>query len=129
MCILYSLNRWEHLALLTRLRNDSDFLVANRYLPSALAYGMAGGLDEKFLSALDQGLPVPDDVIVLDVPVSSSFERKAKERDAYESNSTYLRQVRQVYLKLAKRHHWKVVDGRNSVEAVRLSVLQRLRLD
>src|SRR5713101_3420877 len=84
--MLYSLNRWENRDMIARALGSSDFLLANRYSASNLAYGLAKGLDLEWLMGLDRGLPTPERVIVLDVPVSSSFVRKGQRRDLHEND-------------------------------------------
>ncbi len=42
--MLYSLNRWENQELITNLTEKSDFVIADRYYPSNLAYGVSRGL-------------------------------------------------------------------------------------
>lgn len=128
VCILYSLNRWEHLDLLAKQMAESHFLAANRYTPSGLAYGMAGGLKVRWLKSLDEGLPQPNKVIVLDVPIDASFARKRRGRDVHEASATYLHKVRESYLKLASRHHWCVVDGTDSMREVQERIRKCLRL-
>lgn len=116
--MLYSLNRWENKETIVRKLEESDFLVADRYTGSNLAYGLARGLNLEWLVGLDKGLPVPDAVIVLDVPVPASFHRKATNRDVHESNRALLLRVRRSYLRLAKRFHWQVVKGTGPAENV-----------
>jgi len=116
--MLYSLNRWENLGQITENLERSRFLVADRYSASNLAYGVARGLDLEWLVGLDKGLPLPDTVIVLDVPVPSSFNRKTLNRDVHESDRNLLLRVRRTYLTLAKRFRWKVVDGTGPIENV-----------
>ena len=82
--MLYSLNRWENRELINKLVHSSDYLIADRYTPSNLAYGLSRGLSLGWLQGLDKGLPTADLVIVLDVPIVSSFERKSKNRDVHE---------------------------------------------
>ncbi len=127
-CMLYSLNRWEQLDRLRQLMAESDFVVANRYTPSGLAYGIAGGAQMSWLRALDEGLPRPKVVILLDVPVDTSFVRKKVARDIHESNAEYLRKVRRAYLKLARSHGWHVVDGTGSKAEVLERVRKHIRL-
>ncbi len=120
--MLYSLNRWENRdAIVQRLR-DSDFLVTDRYSPSNLAYGLARGLDLGWLAALDRGLPRPDVVVVLDVPVGASFSRKTDRRDLHESDRAFLVRVRRAYLRLARKYDWRVVDGAGPASKVHKEV-------
>jgi dTMP kinase len=127
LCMLYSLNRWEHFHDLTELIEDNDFVVANRYTPSALAYGVAGGLDLNWLRNLDNGLPEPHDVIVIDVPVAASLARKTTRRDVYESDTRYLVVVRRTYRRLSSKLGWQVINGTGTVEEVHKRIVAVLR--
>ncbi len=109
--MLYSLNRWENKHVITQRLEQADFLVADRYYRSNLAYGLARGLSLNWLTTLDQGLPKPDIVVVLDVPVPTSFSRKAQSRDLHESDRALLLRVRRAYLGLARKYHWRVVNA------------------
>ncbi len=116
--MLYSLNRWENRDRIIRALDSADFLLADRYSASNLAYGLAKGLDLGWLISLDRGLPMPERVIVLDIPVGSSFVRKSHLRDLHESDRALLLKVRRNYLRLANRFHWQVVDGTRSATVV-----------
>lgn len=120
--MLYSLNRWENQARILSLIQRADFVVADRYTPSNLAYGVSRGLNLEWLQTLDKGLPVADLVIVLDVPVPSSFARKQKNRDVHESNRKLLVKVRHAYKTLSDRLGWKIVDATVPVEEVEPAV-------
>ena len=116
--MLYSLNRWESLGLIKRMIARSDFVLADRYSPSNLAYGVSRGLSFQWLRVLDAGLPVPNLVIVLDVPVKSSFARKSKNRDVHEKDNRFLARVKRNYRILARKLDWQVVDGTRPITEV-----------
>ncbi len=125
--MLYSLNRWENISLIKKQLEQSDFLLADRYIPSNLAYGVSKGLDQQWLKNLDRGLPQPNLVIVLDVPVPASFKRKSEGRDTHESSKQYMTKVRQNYRSLARRYGWKLLDGTNPPERVHHEILELVR--
>lgn len=125
--MLYSLNRWENGDAIRRKLQVSDFLVADRYTASNLAYGVARGLDLEWLRGLDKGLPEPDMVIVLDVPVPASFKRKKADRDLHESNRLLLSRVRRAYLSLARRFHWHIIKGAGDPETVHAEIWKTLK--
>lgn len=125
--MLYSLNRWENIDVIIGKLRESDFLISDRYTASNLAYGVARGLNLEWLVGLDRGLPDPDTVIVLDVPVPSSFNRKALNRDVHESDRNLLLRVRRTYLKLAKRFRWPVIDGTGTTENVHERVWRTIK--
>ncbi len=109
--MLYSLNRWENKKRILKMLKGLDVLVTDRYTPSNLAYGTAHGLNLSWLAELDKGLPEPDIVVVIDVPVPSSFTRKKGDRDVHESDRAFLLRVKRVYLRLARKYRWKIVKG------------------
>jgi len=125
--MLYSLNRWENQELITKLIERADFVIADRYYPSNLAYGVARGLNLAWLQELDRGLPTANLVIVLDVPVPASFARKSRGRDVHERNRQLLFRVRQTYRTVAEMLNWKTVDATYSVEEVREAVWSIVR--
>ncbi|HKI76905.1 MAG TPA: dTMP kinase [Candidatus Bathyarchaeia archaeon] len=125
--MLYSLNRWENQELITNLTEKSDFVIADRYYPSNLAYGVSRGLSLGWLQGLDRGLPTASLVIVLDVPVLSSFGRKSSGRDVHERDKKLLLRVGLTYRTLAKKLDWKMVDANRPVEEVHEAVWSIVR--
>ena len=120
--MLYSLNRWENQEQIVKLTQNSDFVIADRYYPSNLAYGVSRGLSLEWLQGLDRGLPTASLVIVLDVPVHSSFTRKSRGRDAHERDKRLLTKVRRTYGGLAEKFGWRIVDATRPVEEVHEAV-------
>jgi dTMP kinase len=120
--LLYAANKWEVASSMQRGLERGEILVVNRYSPSNIAYGMAHGLGRRWLISLEEGLPKPDVVVVLDIPPGASLGRKKKGRDIHEGNLPYLRKVRAEYHLLAKRYGWKIVDGTADSGTVRESV-------
>ena len=120
--MLYSLNRWENQKLISSLVARSDFVIADRYTPSNLAYGVSRGLSLDWLRGLDKGLPTTSLVIVLDVPVHYSFDRKTRNRDVHERDEKFLSEVKRTYRVLARRLGWKIVDATRPVEEVHATI-------
>jgi len=76
---------------------------------------------------LDRGLPRASLVIVLDVPVLSSFGRKSSGRDVHERDKKLLLRVGLTYRRLAKKLDWKLVDANRPVEKVHEAVWSIVR--
>jgi dTMP kinase len=125
--VLYSFNRWENQELITKRAKKSDFLIADRYYPSNLAYGVARGLSLGWLEGLDRGLPPASLVIVLDVPVVASFNRKSIARDIHERDKRLLLKVRRTYRTLANRLGWKMIDATRPVDETHEAVWSIVR--
>jgi dTMP kinase len=124
--LLYAANKWEVAAELVRRIRRGEVVIVNRYTPSNIAYGLAHGLPGGWLISLEEGLPKPDKVVVLDVSPRTSLWRKRRGRDVHEGDLAYLNSVRREYLRLAKRYGWETVDGRGDPETVRRMVWAKL---
>jgi dTMP kinase len=116
--MLLSANRWEFEETISNELTNNDFLICNRYFLSNLAYGLAHDLDKKWLENLDYGLPKPDIIILIDIPISESGVRKTKSRDKYEKNKKFLRDVRNEYKLLANTKKWFIVNGKKDKVSV-----------
>lgn len=122
--LLYAGNRWERKSRIVGWLKKGRIVIADRYIPSGLAYGMANGLDLDWMIELEKGLPEPDLVIVINVSLETAFSRKAK-RDFYEKDVKFLKKVRGSYLKLAKKFGWTVVDGEKRIEEVHKEIWRK----
>lgn len=108
--LLYVANRWEKHGVLKFWLRDEKLVIADRYTPSGIVYGLANGLNLEWMINLEEGLPTSDLVIVVDVSVATAFERE-EVRDVYEANRDFLEKVRSAYLDLAEKFGWVIVDG------------------
>jgi dTMP kinase len=120
--MLYAANKWEKAASMSREINRGRIMIINRYTPSNLAYGVAHGLPLRWLESLESALPKPDLVLILDVSPRTSFKRKRQLRDVHEDDLSYLNKVRIIYLRLAKKYRWTVVNGEREPRAVSLEL-------
>ena len=121
-CLLAA-NRWEKLKEMKDALSKNYVLIMNRYYQSNLVYGVANGLDLKWLSNLDAGLPKENLVIVLDVKPKDSFNRKKIQRDKFEKNTEFAQKITYTYRKLAKQFGWKIVNASQTKEQVHKNVM------
>ncbi|MGE5631003.1 MAG: dTMP kinase [Caulobacteraceae bacterium] len=121
--MLYVVNRYEMMDKINKMLEENDFVIADRYIPSGIAYGVVNGIDEKWASSLEKFLPQPDIVIVLDISSEVSRSRKSEEkRDVYEKSYGFLDKVRNTYLELAKEYGWIVVDASETIPEVHKNI-------
>ncbi len=100
-------------------------VVCDRYLQSAVAYGMADGLDETWLRRIQSSLPQPDLNIFIDVSEEEALRRRPDMRDRYERDREKQKRVREIYQQLWKTGgpgRWITVDGAGSVEEVHAAI-------
>jgi dTMP kinase len=114
--MLYAANRWEKKAELEDILSRTDAILVDRYTGSNLAYGVSNGLRLEWLLHLEEGLPVPDLVLVLDGSPAKLVPRRGDRKDSYERNIHLQEKARGTYLKLAARFGWTVVDADRGIE-------------
>ena len=122
-CLLAA-NRWEKVNEIKKAQEKNSVLIMNRYYQSNLVYGIVNGLNPSWLEKLDEGLPKPDLVIVLDVSQSISFNRKKSNRDEFEKNKQFSQKISKTYRSIAKKKHWKIVNASQPRQDVHLEIMK-----
>jgi len=121
--MLYAANRWEKKAELEVILSKTDATIVDRYSGSNFAYGVSNGLDLEWLLHLEEGLPEPDLVLLLDASPSKLVPRRGDRKDSYERNIALQEKARAVYLDLAGRFSWSVVDANGGIEQTSRAVI------
>jgi dTMP kinase len=121
--MLYAANRWEKKAELESTLSKVDAIIVDRYSGSNLAYGVSNGLDLAWLLHLEEGLPEPDLVLLLDASPGKLVPRRGDRKDTYERNISLQEKVRATYLDLAERFGWSIVDANGGIEETSRAVV------
>jgi dTMP kinase len=135
--LLYACDRFHARPDLERAIEQCDLVVCDRYVASNLAHQgsqLTGGERERFLAWLGEveygefRLPKPDLVVLLDAHPKLARELVAKkgarsytslEADILESDEAHGDASREIYLELARRDDWHVVDAAREDGSVR----------
>jgi dTMP kinase len=120
--LLYIANRYEYAPRIRAWLAEGQMVVADRYAASSLAYGEAQGLDVAWLADAQRLLPPPDLTLVLDIAPETSLGRKQASRDRFERDLALLSRVRDSYRRQAGTALWRLVDGAQPPDAVRIAV-------
>lgn len=124
-CLLAA-NRWEKLNEIITAQSKNSVVIMNRYYQSNLIYGLANGMKREWLTNLDAGLPKADLVVLLDVTQKESFSRKKTNRDKFEKNEEFLRNISKIYRTIAKNQHWKIIDASKPKQEVHAIILKAI---
>jgi dTMP kinase len=112
-------DRREHVERVIAPAIHSGLLVlCDRYIPSTMVYGEAGGVQQELLTEWNQGFPKPDLTIVTLPPFATSWERILERgvQDAFE-REPFQRKVHEGYERYCREHpEAKVVDTSRRVE-------------
>ena len=109
----YSSDRYYVMPLIEDILKTHN-LILDRYTPSNVCYGAFNGDTPERIKAIDQFLPKPDLVILIDVdPVLIDDRIKDDDKDKVEKNIEYLQKVRRNYLiqYYTNESTWRLVNG------------------
>jgi len=121
--MLYAANRWEKKAELEAILSKTDVTIVDRYSGSNLAYGVSNGLELEWLLHLEEGLPEPDLVLLLDASPTKLVPRRGDRKDSYERNISLQEKARDAYLRLAKRFGWSIIVADGGIEETSRGVI------
>jgi dTMP kinase len=107
--------------LIAAMVSRGETLVLDRYVYSGIAFTVAKGLDYDYCRSPDVGLPRPDCVIFLDVPVDTAGAREGFGAERYEQPELQDK-VRTVFARLRESEgrtlDWSVVDASQDIDVV-----------
>ena len=124
--LLYTANRWELASHIEELLNSGTSIVCDRYWFSGTAYSVAnGGLSIDWCRAPENGIPVPDLVLLIDIDPKILLERKGFGEERYEKLE-FQRKVNETFHTL-KDENWAVIDGSKPLDEVSRDIDEKIR--
>ena len=123
--LLYAANRYEIRDMINFHIKEGYVVIMNRYYQSNIVYGYVNGLDTEWLSTLDKNMPHSDLTIILDVPVQVMGKRSTSTgANRFEQTKEFIEKVREIFLALAEREKWKVIDADRSKEDIHQDIIK-----
>lgn len=114
--LMFSANRWELFPLMKEKLEAGTTIIVDRYAFSGVAFTSAKGLDFNWCKSCDSGLPTPDRVFYLDIPIDEASTRGDFGGERYEVSS--FQKTVQEKFKMLQDDSWHVIDARNTVDAI-----------
>lgn len=120
--MLYEADRQDYMGELEQL-SHLDFVVADRFTLSNLAFGNSKGIDPHWLVKLQSKVRKPDITIILDISPSTSVKRRSEGRDRHEQDTNLLQKTRDSYAALAyglkvEGHEVHFINGEQKPEEI-----------
>jgi dTMP kinase len=109
---LFSQNRWEFKDEICETLQSGKTLIVDRYAYSGVAYSLAKESKEltlEWCKSLDTGLPAPDLVIFLDIPIEEAKKRVGYGKERYEKEEFQTRVAAQY--KQLQENDWLNIDA------------------
>ena len=117
---LFVLDRKQHVKeRIQPALDDGTVVLMDRYYYSSMAYQVAGGIDVNVIRERHTFAPIPDIVLIFDLPVTVALERVRghSEADEFEKEG-HLEKVREAYLNLRSDPLVIIVDSARAPEEI-----------
>ena len=117
---LFVLDRKQHVKeRIQPALDDGTVVLMDRYYYSSMAYQVAGGIDVNVIRERHTFAPIPDIVLIFDLPVTVALERVRghSEADEFEKEG-HLEKVREAYLNLRSDPLVRIVDSAITPEEI-----------
>ncbi len=117
---LFVLDRTQHVEeKIQPALDDGTVVLMDRYYYSSMAYQVAGGIDVNVIRERHTFAPMPDIVLIFDLPVTVALERVRghSEADEFEKEG-HLEKVREAYLNLRSDPLVRIVDSARVPEEI-----------
>ena len=103
--------------------NSGKTVVMDRYYYSTMAYQSASGFSMEKIRADNSFAPIPDLVLILDIPAEDGVKRVLKDgnADRFEKED-FLNRVREQYLKLKDEPNVQLIDASLDVKEVHVNI-------
>ncbi|CAH2037896.1 unnamed protein product, partial [Iphiclides podalirius] len=121
--LLFSANRWEKAKSIIKLLEEGISVIVDRYCYSGVAFSAAKGLDLNWCKSPDAGLPMPDKVFFLTMPLDNILQRKGFGNERYEVLD-FQKKVSEMYQKL-QEDNWELLDASRTLETIQDELLEK----
>ncbi len=113
--LIYTANRVQFAEELEKMINENNYVVAEDYVGTGLAWGVAEGADLDYLEKVNGVLRKPDLEILID---GERFTEAVEKGHIHETNNELTENCRQAHLKLAEKYGWPVVNANQPIDSV-----------
>jgi len=123
--IIYALNRFQYQPEIEKQLAANEWIVAEDYTGTGLAWGWGAGAKLNFLEAINEGLLKPDLALWLD---GERFVSGIEQSHKHESNNELMKKVRECHQQLAERYGWPRFDANQSIDNLNDQLWQAIKV-
>ena len=117
----YTINRFQYEPLLEEKLSHGKIIIAEDYIGTGLAWGMAKGADLKWLEKVNSKLLKEDLGILFN---GERFIEGKELKHIHEQNDDLMSCSKKTHLQLAKKYHWPIINANQSIEKVHKNILE-----
>lgn len=115
---LFAADRYIRMRNISKEDMESKILFFDRYVPSALAYRMAEGVDKDWVTNLNSVFPKADIGFYIDITPEESIERNTDTKFNIKASAEHLAKVRESYISILKENNLIPINGMQPIENI-----------
>jgi len=119
--IFYSFNRFHYQPELIKKLEAGINIVAEDYVGTGIAWGVAKGADKDFLKRMNEELLAPDLAILMD---GERFTAGIEKYHGHENDDELVNKARAAHLELQAEYQWPMINANQEIDKVSADIWQ-----
>lgn len=115
---LFATDRYIRMKNITNDDFKEKIMLFDRYVPSALAYRMAEGVDKNWVANINSIFPKADLGFFIDITPEESIRRNTDTKFNIKASAEHLAKVRNAYLSIINENNLIHVNGMQPIEYI-----------
>ena len=116
--MLYAMDRFEmKKSIMTDIAEGLN-IIFDRYVPSALAYRMAEGIDKNWINNINSIFPKADIGFFIDITPEESVKRNTDPQFNIKASPEHLAKVRKAYLSIISENNLIYINGMQPIQNI-----------
>ena len=104
----------------------NKIMLIDRYVPSALAYRMAEGVNKDWVTNINLVFPKADIGFFIDITPNESVKRNTDTKFNIKATPEHLNKVRDAYLSILEENNLIYINGMQSIDKIFNEVIQKI---
>ena len=115
---LFATDRYIRMKNITQEDLKNKIMLFDRYVPSALAYRMAEGVDKNWVTNINSVFPKADIGFFIDITPNESVNRNTDTKFNIKATPKHLGKVRNAYLSILDENNLIYINGMQPIENI-----------
>lgn len=123
---LFATDRYIRMKKISKDDLKNKIILFDRYVPSAIAYRMAEGINKNWVTSINSVFPKADIGFFIDITSTESVKRNTDTKFNIISTSDHLDKVRESYLSILDENNLIYINGMRPIESIFGEIVNKL---
>lgn len=123
---LFATDRYIRMKNIKQDDLKNKIMLFDRYVPSALAYRMAEGIDKNWVTNINSIFPKADIGFFIDITPHESVNRNTDTKFNIKATVEHLEKVRKSYLSILEENNLIYINGMQPIENIFCEVIEKI---